>query len=527
MRTKAAAIAARAAANQPRTQITPQNAEQELIDDMARFQHDPYGWVLYSFDWDAPPLKGMKLENWQRQLLENLGKALRKGSVKTAEQVWKYVGQAIRIARRSGHGVGKSAVVSWIILWAMSTFPDTKGIVTANTDTQLKTKTWPELAKWYALFIAKHWFTLTATAIFSNDPEHERTWRFDAIPWSENNTEAFAGMHNKDKRIVLIFDEASAIADKIWEVAEGALTDKDTEIIWLAFGNPTLNTGRFHDCFNSLRHRWDAEGIDSRSVSITDKVQIQQWVDDHGEDSDFVRVRVRGVEPNSSADQFIPADLVEGARGRQVKRGSFEFAPVIIGVDPKYSPNGPDEFVIAKRQGLVSKVLGVYRTGTDDDNRMASIIARFEDEEKADAVFIDFGYGTGIHSAGRLMKREWTLVQFGSKPPDVAFLNMRSYMWGQMKQWLKDGGCLPNDEQLCTEIKSPEAYLTSGKNAGKIVLESKDEMRARNVPSPNRADALALTFAMEVLSDHTDDFPHGGNRMRSDYDPQEREEAAA
>src|SRR5690606_34243518 len=92
-------------------------------------------------------------------------------------------------------------------------------------------------------------FTVTATAYFSKDPTRERTWRIDAVPWSEKNPEAFAGLHNKGKRLLMIMDEASAILDVIWETAEGALTDSDTEIIRLAFGNPTRNIGRFRECF--------------------------------------------------------------------------------------------------------------------------------------------------------------------------------------------------------------------------------------------------------------------------------------
>src|SRR5262249_22038446 len=125
------------------------------------------------------------------------------------------LGRAVQLATASGHGVGKSALVSWLILWAISTFPDTRGVVTANTETQLKTKTWAELGKWFHMFIGKEYFDLTATAIFCKDPAHERTWRIDMVPWSERNTEAFAGLHNKGRRIVVVFDEASAIPDII------------------------------------------------------------------------------------------------------------------------------------------------------------------------------------------------------------------------------------------------------------------------------------------------------------------------
>ena len=219
----------------------------------------------------------------------------------------------ILMARASGHGVGKSTVAAWVILWGLSTMPNARVVVTANTDSQLRTKTWPEVTKWLRLMINRDWFKATATAVFSAQAERERLWRADAIPWSEENTEAFAGLHNKGRRVILIFDEASAIADKIWEVSEGALTDEGTEIIWLAFGNPTRNTGRFRECFGRFRHRWDCAHIDSRMVEGTNKAQLEQWVRDYGEDCDFVRVRVRGVFPHAGSMQFISSELVEAA----------------------------------------------------------------------------------------------------------------------------------------------------------------------------------------------------------------------
>ncbi|MCP4450735.1 MAG: terminase, partial [Planctomycetes bacterium] len=239
--------------------------------------------------------------------------------------------QVIREAIASGHGIGKSALVAWLILWAMSTKVDTKGVVTANTERQLKTKTWAELGKWHRLSICSHLFEFTATALFCSDKEFEKTWRVDQVVWSERNTEAFAGLHNKGNRILLVFDEASGIPDTIWEVSEGALTDEETEIIWVAFGNPTRNTGRFKTIFGRLRHRWKTRHIDSRQVPGTNKKQIQEWVDDYGEDSDFVRVRVKGVFPRAGSNQFIAGDVVEGAQKRKlphVDLGHKHFDPI-------------------------------------------------------------------------------------------------------------------------------------------------------------------------------------------------------
>ena len=194
---------------------------------------------------------------------------------------------AIQIATASGHGIGKSATVAHLILWAFCTFPDTRGVVTANTETQLKTKTWAELGKWFNLcWFGREHFNLTATGLFSKDPERERTWRIDMIPWSEKNPAAFAGLHNQGKRILLVFDEGSEIPDIIWETAEGALTDSDTEIIWLAFGNPTRNTGRFRECFDGgkFADQWQHNQIDSRTVRITNKSRLNNWVTAYGDE---------------------------------------------------------------------------------------------------------------------------------------------------------------------------------------------------------------------------------------------------
>lgn len=462
---------------------TSATVERALEHDIAGFTHDPYGFVMYSFPWGSGELKGRDgPEEWQESILRDVGNELLG------------IEEAIQKARASGHGIGKSALVAWLILWGISTMEDTKGVVTANTETQLKTKTWSELGKWYRLFIARHWFVFTATAIFSADKSHEKTWRIDMIPWSERNTEAFAGLHNQGKRIIVIFDEASAIPDIIWEVTEGALTDENTEIMWFAFGNPTRATGRFRECFRKFRHRWECQQIDSRDVSFTNKKQIAQWIADYGEDSDFVKVRVKGEFPNISDRQFIGTDIVEAAMKRDLPLQNYSFAPKIIGVDPSWT--GSDEFVIALRQGLFSKILGVYPKN-DDDWKMASIIANFEDEEQADAVFIDMGYGTGIYSAGKQLKRNWRLVSFGASSPDPGFYKMRTFMWGQLKKWLQDGGAIPDDTVLHDDLIGPEYTM---RDDGKIILESKDDMKDRGIPSPNRADAICLTFAAPVAS---------------------------
>lgn len=462
-----------------------------IIQDAGKYSLDPLGFVLWAFPWGV---KGGPLEKfdgpdvWQTEDLERLGEQLRKGEVTVAD--------VIRMAVSAGNGVGKSAFVAWIILWALATFEDTRGVVTANTENQLRTKTWAELSKWHQMSIIRDWFVVTATAIYSKNPAHERTWRIDQIPWSESKPEAFAGMHNQGKRVILIFDEASAIPDIIWETAEGAMTDEDTQIIWVALGNPTRNSGRFHGCFHGHRHRWIGRHVDSRTCRFTNKSQIEKWVADYGEDSDFVRIHVRGVFPHASSKQFIPGDIVEMARGKHLREDQYNFAAVVIGVDPAWE--GGDETVIVLRQGLMCKVLARYPKNSDDVE-MAGNVARFEDQYKADAVHIDLGYGTGIYSAGKHMGRKWVLVPFGGKSGNEGFLNKRAEMWNSMKEWLASGAAIPNDPILCSDLTNVEARVGElGPNCGKVYLEPKESMRARGLASPGSADALCLTFAFPV-----------------------------
>lgn len=460
----------------------------ELFEALGALTHDPLAFVYFAYPWGEPgtPLENMEgPDEWQIQILKDIGKQLKKG---------KDLQTAIQEAVASGHGIGKSALISWLIHFAIATHENTRGVVTANTEGQLRTKTWPELSKWHNMFIAKDLFTYTATAIFSSDKDYEKTWRIDAIPWSKNSPESFAGLHNQGNRILVLFDEASAIDDVIWEVTEGALTDANTEIIWCAFGNPTRNSGRFRECFRKYRKFWNTYQIDSRTVKISNKAKIEEWLEAYGEDSDFFKVRVRGVFPSASDLQFISTEIADKAQKQVYKLGQFEHLPVIIGVDPAWT--GSDSLEIVMRQGYYMKSLASIPKN-DDDWRMAQLIAQFEDEYKADAVFIDMGYGTGIYSIGKQLGRKWRLIEFGGKSNDPVYLNMRAYMWGQMKEWLREGGSIPpNDQALYDDIVGPEAIIDKN---GHIQLESKKDMKDRGLPSPNKGDALALTFAARVV----------------------------
>lgn len=470
--------------------MSDQNSVQaELIEDIASFSLDPLGFVLYAFEWEKGELKDFSgPDNWQCEHLKSISAKLKSGELSTS--------QAILEATASGHGVGKSCVVSWLILWALATCADTRGVVTANTENQLKTKTWAELSKWHRLCIVSHWFSMTATAIYSADPKHEKTWRVDMVPWSLNNTEAFAGMHNKGLRIIVVMDEGSAIPDKIYEVTEGALTDSDTEILWLVYGNPTRNTGRFRECFGKFQHRWTTRHVDSREVKVTNKIQIQNWIDDYGEDSDFVRVRVRGLFPRAGSNQFIGSDIVDACKRYNSK--GHDTAAVVFGVD--VARFGDDQNVTCIRQGRFVHPLIKWRN-LDTMQTSARVVELYE-QHKPDMIFIDGG-GVGGGVVDRVKQLipsgKVTEVNFGCSANDSSkYFNKRAEMWGDARDALKAGVQLPQDNELFDELTAVEYGFS---NKQQIQLEKKEDMKERGLASPDCADAFCLTFAAKVLKE--------------------------
>lgn len=488
-----------------------------LIEELAAYSSDPYGFVLFAFPWGEP---GSELAHragpmdWQIEVLTDLGNGLL-----TLEE-------AVQIARTSGHGIGKSALVAWIILWAISTYEDTKGVVTANTENQLKTKTWAEVAKWHRLFIAREYFKMTATKLYAADPLHEDTWRIDMVPWSERNTEAFAGLHNLGKRILVVFDEGSAIPDIIWEVTEGALTDEDTQIIWCVFGNPTRNKGRFRECFDNGRfaHRWSSKAIDSRSVPISNKVQIDRWIADYGEDSDFVRVRVLGKFPRVDAESFISHTSATLAVERDVM---VQGGAIVLGCD--IGRFGDDPSVIYPRCGrdALSRPPEIFY-GDDTMVTAGKIAAAFLRYGASICMVDEGGVGGGVVDRLRQLRIPVVGVDFGSGADGLRggekYANKRAEIWGAMREWLETGA-IPNiltgeNTTLVDELTAPTYTMTKKEE---IQLESKKEMRSRGVSSPNVADALACTFAFPSFEYQAPSLAAVQEHMKPtvapDYDP--------
>lgn len=476
----------------PEADPDAQAREQALDQRLSIFRNDPLGFVRWAFPWGrkgTPLSRHMGPDRWQAEVLDAIGARLRAG-LRTEQPA-----EPTLIAVSSGHGVGKSALVSWLVLWAIATMEDTRGTVTANTETQLRTKTWSELSKWHRLARVRHRFSQMSNSIRAKAAGSSGNWRIDMVPWSLTQTEAFAGLHNLEKRLLLVFDEASAIPDLIWEVTEGSLIDRGTEIVWVVFGNPTQTTGRFFDCFHGLRHRWQCWTVDSRSTRLTNRSQIDRWIADYGPDSDFVKVRVKGEFPATSVRQFIPARLVDAARARQGEVDHDPEAPRVMGVD--VARFGDDCSVILLRQG--NRIVGgIERHQGLDLMQFAAIVNDRIELWKPNGVFVDgAGVGGGVVDRLRQLGRKVHDINGGSAPRQRRdYANRRAEMWDRMRKWLRTGA-LPDDADLISDLKGPEYGFDS---TGHILLEKKEKMKARGLASPDAADALALTFADPVAA---------------------------
>lgn len=468
----------------------------ELADFIAQFYGDPLGFVVACYPWgeEGSLRDHAGPDEWQASFLRQIGQDVAARAFDGVNPV-----QPIRHAVSSGHGIGKSTLVAWLVDWIMSTRPNAQGTVTANTFTQLETKTWAAIKRWTALCLTAHWFEITDRRMYRLGSKD--SWFCAPQSSKEENSEAFAGQHAADSSSFYILDEASAIPDKIYEVAEGGLTDGEPMIF--LFGNPTRSHGQFHKaCFGLERGLWKPTIIDSRECRFTNKTQLQEWADRYGEDSDFYRVRVKGLPPNASDLQFIGADLV--AAGQRNPPLSLDDEPLVAGLD--LARGGSDECVIRFRKGRDARSIPAIRVPGEqsrDSMKMATLAADVLQREfggkKLAVMFVDASGGSiGGPIADRLRQlghRNVIDVQFGGDSPDHRYANMRAYMWGRMRDWLGAGGAIDKSPDLETDLTGPGFYHDK---RDRIVLESKEDMKDRGLDSPDDGDALALTFAQSV-----------------------------
>jgi hypothetical protein len=475
------------------------NADLELAKALADYYADPLGHVLFSYPWGKGTLEGYDgPDTWQAEFLEDVGRQVRERGFDGKTPV-----APIRMATASGHGIGKTVLSAWLYWWIKSTRPHSQITVTANTFPQLQTKTWAAIRHWGSLAIFHHWFEIGGQRAYHKN--YPSTWFGSAQTCREENSEAFAGQHAATSSSVYLFDEASAVPDKIFEVAEGGLTDG--EPMEFLFGNPTRSSGKFYRVtFGSERERWVTRSIDSRSCKFTNKAQIAEWIQDYGEDSDFVRVRILGLPPSASELQFIDNERIYAAQKRVVNPLPDE--PLVAGFD--VSGGGSAWNVIRFRRGQdgANVPAPIRITGQKGRDRAvligvcAELLRDQRPEHKLAAMFVDSAFGSPIvERLQTLGFRNVHEVNFGGHSPDIHQANMRAYMWNKAKDWLLKGALptskIPNDDadKLAWQLALPGHHPNQ---SNKLVIESKMSITTRGEASPDDADAFCLTFAQAV-----------------------------
>ena len=476
-------------------QAVAQPADIDLADDILRFYDDPLGFVRFAFPWgeentelrDEPgPDKN------QERFLRDLGEEVRRRKFDGTTPV-----APIRMAISSGHGTGKSVMGAWITDWILSTRPYSIGTVTANTYPQLETRTWAQIQRWTRMCITSRWFRIGAAGVYAlAAPE---SWKVVAQTCKEEAAQSFAGQHARTSTSWYMFDEASHVPDGIWDVAQGGLTDG--EPMWFAWGQPARKSGRFYEvCFGKFRDRWNVRNLDSRDARFTNKAEIAEWIADYGEDSDYVRVRVKGVAPRAGDLQFIDQDRVDLAKKRTPQ--VFPDDPLVAGFD--VSGGGQAWNVVWFRRGADARSIPPIRIPGEHSQERSAILARLAEVlndrrpgRRISALFVDSAFGAPYVERLRQMGFDHVHeINFGGPSPDRHQANMRAYMWHRMKEWLGLSGAIPADNVVLeTDLTAPGSHLN---RRDQLVLESKEDMQKRNVASPDNGDALALTFAAQV-----------------------------
>lgn len=515
---------------------SPGTVDKKLSQIMGGLKDYPLEYVMFNFPWgEGTGIDLVELEPeykerfpgithgpdvWACEFLDRLGDEIRAREFTGASV------DPIRFSTASGHGIGKSTLVAWLIMFILDTRPYSMGVVTANTSDQLRTKTWAEVAKWHHLAKTTHFWTYSNSrgnmSLKRNGNQAvANKWKCDAMTARAENAEAFQGLHAAGSVPFYIFDEASGIEEAIWNARHGGATDGMP--MSFDFGNPTRKSGYFYEnTVGKYRHRYITRQIDSRDVKITNKNLFREWQEDWGEDDDRFKVKVMGIFPSAGSVQFISNDLVKAAQARPVVGDKSD--PLIIGID--VARFGTNNTVIYPRVGLDARSWEFREyNGLDGPGVAEKVIEMIHQFQligkKPAAIFIDGG-GLGSSPYDFLVRLGYSpiSINFGNAAKDPRYRYMGDQMWGRMRDALNQGLVLPKHEGLYTQLTQRE-YGIMG--SGKINLESKMLMKERlgsDMASPDIADALCLTFAHDpnaYLS--VDPLMQQTNTCEWDYDP--------
>jgi hypothetical protein len=492
--------------------------EQEILAQVLSFRNDPLGFVFWSYPWgkEGTPLAHLKgPRDWQCEELERIGRHVKEQEFAQENglplTIW-------RSAYSSGRGPGKSALKGMLAHWHASTHLGSTTIVAANTEGQLRSKTFPEFANWFGSAVNRHWFAIETLKIapapwlteLVRAPRSEgglerevKKWFVQGATWTEDNPSAFAGEHNP-LGLAVLFDEASGIHSGVWDTTDGFFTEENPYRFWIASSQMRNRKGRFYELFNDKRigHGWRTRTISTRGMPGVDQGVVQDQIRRYGEDSDFVRVEIDGLPPRTSEDQFIPWDNVRAAQSNELYRDDSQ--ALILGVDP--APRGKTSFRF--RQGRNARdCCGSSTFGSWEGLDNVQIVKKIDDLDQRfdpDYICIDFGMGTGVIDAckRRPYGHKVREVKFGDNPHAGKESEWQTHaieLWARVREWLPGGMIEKDDGEKGTlsQQLTDRGWRWSQKEDHKKILETKDDMKRRGVASPDDADALACTFEVE------------------------------
>lgn len=391
-----------------------------------------------------------------------------------------------RVSIRSGHGVGKSAMAAWTVLWFLATHYPAKVAITAPTAHQLEDVLHPEIGAWLKRMPAglEGEFLLKADRLILKSSPAESFAAFRT--GNKSNPDALQGFHAENFMFVL--DEASGIDDIVFEVAEGALSTPSAKV--LMTGNPTRASGYFFDSHHSQRGSWHTMAVPCSLSSRVAPEYVERMLR-YGQDSNIFRVRVLGEFPKSDDDAVIPLEWVEASIGREVKTIK---GPEVWGLD--VARFGDDRTALAKRQ--MNALLGPIQTRRNLDTMQVAgwVLREYEDAEtKPESIYVDvIGIGAGV--VDRLKEHGLPVrgINVAERPADSdRYMRYRDELWFKGREWFEDRDCtMPDDQDLAGELTTVSYEITP---TGKIQVASKEKMKRDGRPSPDLADAFLLTLS--------------------------------
>ena len=392
-----------------------------------------------------------------------------------------------RIAIRSSHGVGKTALAAWAAIWFANTRAPFKLAMTAPTAPQLFDALYPELLKWLDA-LPPGWRQLWSVTSDHVTLKSNAECFITARTSRPETPEALAGLHSDN--IMLVVDEASGVPEQVFEAASGSMSSSGA--ITLLIGNPTRSSGFFWKAFMLERDRWwtlKVAHTDSPRVTKTFAEEIAQR---YGIDSNAYRVRCLGEFPVADDNTVIAAELIDSAMVRDVALDVT--APEIWGVD--VARFGTDSSVLIKRRGNVVTEMPRAFTQFDTMQLAGAIKAEFDaaGASRPALICIDvIGIGAGV--VDRLHEQNLPILGVNvSESPSTTgrYAKLRDELWIRAKEWLGTRSVrLPRHEQLRDDLAAPRYSFLSD---GRLKVEDKNSMRARGLPSCDYADALNLTF---------------------------------